>query len=189
MAAGCITVALTSRWWLCIVHCCLQATFTHDAIVVSLGVYCGQFSGADDERAFLSVVYAYSKQALYATPAARSAAGGPTNPHENNQHQQQQQPASGKQSSTLKASPASTPPPQIYAATYLSSGSWYRSVPLAGQAAVDDAYKPFNSFIQPARPQAVEDMARAPLLVMKVGRAYDHALIACCVSWPAWLLR
>jgi hypothetical protein len=44
-----------------------QGTFTDDAVIVSMGVYCGNFA-VDDQRAFLSVVYAYSKRHLYSKP-------------------------------------------------------------------------------------------------------------------------
>lgn len=44
-----------------------QGTFTDDAVIVSMGVYCGNFA-SDDQRAFLSVVYAYSKRHLYSRP-------------------------------------------------------------------------------------------------------------------------
>lgn len=44
----------------------------------------------------------------------------------------------------------------------------YRSVPPSGQALVENSFKPFNSFIQPARPQEIEDVAKPPVLVMKV---------------------
>lgn len=44
-----------------------QGTFTDDAVIVSLGVYCGNFE-SDDQRAFLSVVYVYSKRHLYSRP-------------------------------------------------------------------------------------------------------------------------
>jgi hypothetical protein len=111
--------------------CCvrLQGTFTDDAVIVSMGLYCGNFD-SDDTRAFLSVVYAYSKRALYTKPSSSHC--------------------------------------RIYAATYLAPISWYRSVPPSGQALIEPSFKPFNSYIQPARPQDIEDMSKPPMLVMKV---------------------
>lgn len=106
-----------------------QGTFTDDAIIVSMGVYCGNFE-SDEQRTFLSVMYAYSKRALYKKPPPEGC--------------------------------------DIYAATYLAPTSWYRSVPPSGQALVEDSFKPFNSYIQPARPQSIEDISRPPMLVMKV---------------------
>lgn len=111
----------------------LQGTFSDDAIMVAMGVYCGSFA-SDESHSFLSVLYAYSKKALYAKPPAYGDV-------------------------------------EIYAATYLSSGAWYRSVPPGGQALVEDNFKPFNNYIQPARPQAAEDVSKSPLFVMKVSPA------------------
>lgn len=109
----------------------LQGTFSDDAIIVAMGVYCGTFA-SDETHSFLSVMYAFSKKALYTKPPA----------HGNT---------------------------EIYAATYLSPGAWYRSVPPGGQALVEDNFKPFNNYIQPARPQTAEDVSKPPLFVMKVG--------------------
>jgi hypothetical protein len=94
-----------------------------------MGVYCGNFT-SDDTRAFMSVVYAYSKRVLYTTPSSKQL--------------------------------------RVYAATYLAPTSWYRSVPPSGQALVENSFKPFNSYIQPARPQDIDDVSQPPMLVMKV---------------------
>jgi hypothetical protein len=121
----------------------LQGTFSDDAIVVAMGVYCGSFA-SDESHSFLSVMYAYSKKALYSKPPKNGGC-------------------------------------EIYAATYLSSGAWYRSVPPSGQALVEDNFKPFNNYIQPARPQCAEDVPKPPLFVMKVSRLCEGR----CFVWGA----
>ena len=57
---------------------------------------------------------------------------------------------------------------RLHAAIYFASVSWYRSVSESERGMVPDAYKPFNSHINPARPQHVSDLDDAPLFVMKV---------------------
>lgn len=123
-----------------------QGTFTDDAVIVSMGLYCGNFD-SDDTRSFLSVVYAYSKRALYTKPSVGRC--------------------------------------RIYAATYLAPTSWYWSVPPSGQALVENSFKPFNSYIQPARPQDIEDMSKPPMLVMKVCTNSFFVLTAALCPRPA----
>lgn len=119
----------------------LQGTFTDDAVIITMGVYCGDFEGGDHRRSFLSVVYAFSKTALYTRPPEDGC--------------------------------------NIYAATYFPATSWYRSVPPSGQALVESKYKPFNNYVQPARPQDVEDVDKPPMLVMKVGCGHPANHEAC----------
>lgn len=57
---------------------------------------------------------------------------------------------------------------KLYAAVYMASRAWYRSVAEAELAMVPDVYEPFNSHIVPARPQHVSDLEDDPLFVMKV---------------------
>jgi hypothetical protein len=104
-----------------------------------MGLYCGNFE-KDDTRAFLSVVYAYSKKVLYTKPSSGRC--------------------------------------RIYAATYFAPTSWYRSVPPSGQAFIENSFKPFNSYITPARPQDIEDMFQPPMLVMKVCNSSSFVLTA-----------
>ena len=130
----------------------LQGTFTDDAVIITMGVYCGDFEGGDHRRSFLSVVYAFSKTALYTRPPEDGC--------------------------------------NIYAATYFPATSWYRSVPPSGQALVESKYKPFNNYVQPARPQDVEDVDKPPMLVMKVGgqrapcRVLERVRLAAALSHP-----
>jgi hypothetical protein len=129
-----------------------QGTFTDDAVIVALGVYCGNFEGADENRAFLSVVFAYSKKALYTKPPEDGC--------------------------------------NIYAATYFPATSWYRSVPPSGQALVEAKFKPFNNYVQPARPQDYDDVMKRPMLVMKVKpQSWHFADNLTCAHLPTILLR
>lgn len=52
---------------------------------------------------------------------------------------------------------------------YITRNSWYRSVTTHELNLVPDAFEPFNSIPNPARPQQMEDMHNNPLFVMKVG--------------------
>lgn len=45
---------------------------------------------------------------------------------------------------------------------------------------VAGGYTPYNNFIQPARPQDIEDMAAPPLFVMKVGHRTDSPTVPVC---------
>lgn len=58
--------------------------------------------------------------------------------------------------------------PSVYAAAYFAHRAWYRSVADAELAMVDDEYEPFNSYINPVRPQGLEDLQSQPYFVMKV---------------------
>jgi hypothetical protein len=58
--------------------------------------------------------------------------------------------------------------PNIYAAVYFASRAWYRSVADAELTMVEDTYEPFNSYINPVRPQSLADLDYQPIFVMKV---------------------
>jgi len=67
---------------------------------------------------------------------------------------------------TLYSEPGDSP--VVWTAAYYGPTSWYRSVPPPAQMVIEDAFKPFNNYIQPARPQDKDDVADKPLFVMKV---------------------
>lgn len=58
--------------------------------------------------------------------------------------------------------------PNIYAAVYFASRAWYRSVADTELTMVEDKYEPFNSYINPVRPQGLADLDHQPFFVMKV---------------------
>jgi hypothetical protein len=58
--------------------------------------------------------------------------------------------------------------PNIYAAVYFAARAWYRSVADSELTMVEDRYEPFNSYINPVRPQGLSDLDHQPFFVMKV---------------------
>lgn len=51
---------------------------------------------------------------------------------------------------------------------YFAHRAWYRSVAEGELTMIETVYKPFNSYITPARPQSVKDVRKQPLFAMKV---------------------
>jgi hypothetical protein len=58
--------------------------------------------------------------------------------------------------------------PEVFAAMYFAHRAWYRSVAEGELTMIETVYKPFNSYITPARPQSVKDVRKQPLFAMKV---------------------
>jgi hypothetical protein len=71
----------------------------------------------------------------------------------------------------------------VFAALWISEKAWYRSVPAASAGLLSAGM--LNNFVQPVRPQSLEDVFNGPFFVQKVrslGWFVVRVLHCCCIS-------